>query len=182
MPLSSLPGFRYVAAVLFVSAALILSLIVHPFLPAGFLIFFLSAVMLSGWFGRTAAGLFAVVISTVAIDYFFIAPYRAFVMELDELPYFLSFLFSAVVTSWLGSARRSAEEKQKAHLDELFEQTPEAILLVDLHDRVLRVNKEFTLIFGYTLGEISKRRSTESIVPAELRAEALKARERLANG
>jgi PAS domain S-box-containing protein len=116
------------------------------------------------------------------VDYYFILPYRAFVVELDELPYFLSFLFSAVVTSWLGSARRYAEEKQTAHLDELFEQTPEAIMLVDLRDRVLRVNKEFTHIFGYTMDEISKGPSTELIVPVQLRAEALSSRERLSNG
>src|SRR5262245_26100802 len=217
---SSLPGFRYVVALLFVGAALLLSLLVQPFLldcflifflfslffvccfvsrlfvgaalllsllvqpflPDGFLIFFLSAVMLSGWFGRTAAGLFAVVISMVAVDYFFIAPHWAFVMELDELPYFLSFLLSAVVTSWLGSARRSAEEKQKAHLDELFEQTPDAIMLVDLQDRILRVNKKFSHIFGYTADEIVNQVSTDLIVPAELKAEAVRVRQRLAAG
>src|SRR5262249_42691144 len=119
---------------------------------------------------------------TLIVDYYFILPYRAFVVELEELPYFLSFLFSAVVTSWLGSARRDAEEKQTAHLDELFEQTPEAIMLVDLRDRILRVNKEFTHIFGYTMDEISKGPSTELIVPVQLRAEALSVRERLANG
>jgi PAS domain S-box-containing protein len=175
-------SFRYGIAIVFVGAALGLSLLVHPFLRDGFLIFFLSAVMLAGWFGRTGAGLFAVVLSMLLVDYYFILPYRAFVVELDELPYFLSFLFSAVVTSWLGSARRHAEEKQTAHLDELFEQTPEAIMLVDLRDRVLRVNKGFTHIFGYTLEEISKRPSTELIVPAQLRAEAFSASERLANG
>jgi PAS domain S-box-containing protein len=174
--------FRYGIALVFVGAALGLSLLVHHSLPDGFLIFFLSAVMLAGWFGRTGAGLFAVIVSMVTVDYYFIPPYRAFVVELDELPYFLSFLFSAVVTSWLGSARRYAEEKQTAHLDELFEQTPEAIMLVDLRDRVLRVNKEFTHIFGYTMDEVSKRPSTELIVPAELRAEARNARERLATG
>src|SRR5262245_39081136 len=135
-------AFRYGIALGFVGAALGLSLRVCSLLPDGFLLFFLSAGMLAGWFGRLGAGLFAVVLSIVIVDYYFIQPYRAFVIELDELPYFLSFLLSAVVTSWLGSARRYAEEKQTAHLDELFEQTPEAIILVDLHDRVLRVNKE----------------------------------------
>jgi PAS domain S-box-containing protein len=178
----SIPGFRYGIALFFVAAALLLSLLVQPFVPDGFLIFFLSAVMLAGWFGRTAAGLIAVVISMVAVDYFFIAPYRAFVMELDELPYFLSFLLSAVVTSWLGSARRSVEEKQKAHLDELFEQTPDAIMLVDLQDRVLRVNKKFSHIFGYTADEIVNKASTDLIVPSELKAEARRVRERLAAG
>jgi|RhiMethySRZTD1v2_1073278.scaffolds.fasta_scaffold171203_2 PAS domain S-box-containing protein len=174
--------FRYGISLLFVGVALGLSLLVHSFLPDGFLIFFLSAVMLAGWFGRMGAGLFAVVVSTVTVDYLFIPPYRAFVIELDELPYFLTFLLSAVVTSWLGSARRYAEEKQTAHLDELFEQTPEAVILVDLHDRVLRVNKEFTHIFGYGIDESVKRPSTELIVPAQFKGEALNARERLATG
>ena len=174
--------FRYGVAILFVGAALGLSLISRHVVPDAFLIFFLLAVMLAGWFGRTGAGLFAVVVSMITVDYYFIPPYRAFVVELDELPYFLTFLLSAVVTSWLGSARRSSEERQKAHLDELFEQAPEAILLIDLQDRVLRVNKEFTHIFGYAIEEIVNRPSIDLIVPVEMKAEALKAREQLAHG
>jgi PAS domain S-box-containing protein len=182
MQISSFPGLRYAVALLFVGTALLLSLVVHAFVPDGFLVFFLSAVMLSGWFGRTSAGLFAVVVSMVVVDYYFIAPYRAFVVELDELPYFLSFLFRAVVTSWLGSARRSAEEKQRAHLDELFEQTPDAIVLVDLQDRILRVNKKFLHIFGYAADEIVNKVRTDLIVPPELKAEAVTARQRLVHG
>jgi PAS domain S-box-containing protein len=55
-------------------------------------------------------------------------------------------------------------------------------MLVDLQDRVLRINKEFTHIFGYTIDEIANRRSTELIVPAQLNEEALSARKRLASG
>src|SRR5262249_24647478 len=169
-------------SLVFVGVALALSLLFHRSLADGFLIFFLTAVMLAGWFGRTGAGLFAVVISMMIVDYYFIEPYRALAMEIEELPYFLSFLLSAVVTSWLGSARRSAEERQKAHLDELFEQSPEAILFVDLHDRVIRVNKEFAQIFGYDDGEAVNRSSSELIVPPQLREEALKTRHRLVSG
>jgi PAS domain S-box-containing protein len=182
MRISQIPVFRYGIALAFVAAALRLSLFFQRSLPDGFLIFFLSAVMLAGWFGRTGAGLFAVIVSMVTVDYYFIAPYRAFVVEFDELPYLLAFLFSAVVTSWLGSARRAAEEKQKAHLDELFEQTPEAIMLVDLQDRVLRVNKEFTHIFGYRIDEIVNHPSIDLITPIQLRSDARKSRERLADG
>jgi PAS domain-containing protein len=161
----------------FVGAALAVSLLLQPFLRDGFLIFFLSAVMLAGWFGRTGPGLVAVAASIVAVGYYFVPPYRAFVVEVDEIPYLLAFLSSAVVTSGLGSARRATEEKQKAHLDELFEQSPEAIMLVDLDDRVLRVNKEFTHIFGYKFEEIVHRPSIDLITPVELRAVALKNRQ-----
>jgi len=180
MRISQLPIFRYGIALAFVGAALALSLFLQPFLRDGFLIFFLSAVMLAGWFGRTGPGLLAVAASIVVVDYYFIAPYRAFVVQVDEIPYLLAFLSSAVVTSWLGSAHRATEERQKAHLDELFEQSPEAIMLVDLQDRVVRVNKEFTEIFGYKIEEIFNRTSIDLITPVELRADALKNRQRLA--
>jgi PAS domain S-box-containing protein len=173
---------RYGIALVFVGTALLLSLLLHGVLSDGFLIFFLSAVMLTGWFGRTGPGLFAVFLSMVAAAYYFIPPYRALAVNLEELPYFLSFLLSALVTSWLSSARRDAEERQKAHLDELFEQTPEAILLVDVQDRVLRVNKRFTQMFGYAIQEIAGRHSVELIVPPQLRDAARSARERLAEG
>jgi len=175
-------AFRYGIALVFVGAALGLSLLLHRSLADGFLIFFLSAVMLAGWFGRTGAGLFAVVLSMMIVDYFFIAPYRALAVEIEELPYLLSFLLSAVVTSWLAAARRATEEKHKAHLDELFEQSPEAILFVDLHDRVIRINKEFTHIFGYETDDVTNRVATELIVPAQLRDDALQMRNRLVSG
>jgi PAS domain S-box-containing protein len=182
MQIPRLSGLRYVFAFLFVAAATGLSLILKPILPDGFLVFYLAAVMLAGWYGRTGAGLFAVVLAMLVVDFLFIAPYRAFVVELDELPYFLTFLLSAVVTSWLGSARRQAEERQRAHLDELFEQTPDAIMLVDLEDQVLRINKEFTRIFGYTKSQIVNRASTDLIVPPQLRVEVLKDRKLLSTG
>src|SRR5215831_11793480 len=175
-------AFRYGIALVFVGAALGLSLLLHRSLADGFLIFFLSAVMLAGWFGRTGAGLFAVVLSMMIVDYYFIAPYRALAVEIEELPYLLSFLLSAVVTSWLAGARRATEERHKAHLDELFEQSPEAILFVDLHDRVIRTNREFTRIFGYETDDVVNRVVTELIVPAQLRDEALQMRNRLVSG
>src|SRR5678815_1303876 len=106
MEIARLPGLRYVSALFFVFVATYVSLILQPSLPDAFLVFFLAAVMLAGWYGRIGAGLFAVAVSMVVVDYYFIAPYRAFVVELDEPPYFFTFLASAIVTSWLGSARR----------------------------------------------------------------------------
>ena len=71
--------------------------------------------------------------------------------------------------------RKRAEkelQKQTAYLDELFELAPEAIVLRDVDDRVVRVNQEFTRVFGYTSEEAVGRLFMELIAPDELRDEA----------
>ena len=61
--------------------------------------------------------------------------------------------------------------KQRALLDGLFEQAPEALTLIRGDHRVVRVNREFTRIFGYTPQEVVGRRLIDLIVPDELRDE-----------
>jgi PAS domain S-box-containing protein len=61
--------------------------------------------------------------------------------------------------------------EQRAPFDELFEQTPEAIALTSIDDRVIRVNREFTRVFGYTPQEAFGHLLGELIVPEESREE-----------
>jgi PAS domain S-box-containing protein len=67
------------------------------------------------------------------------------------------------------SERKRAEEelqRQKAHLDELFELSPDAVVLTDLsHPWIIRVNKEFTRMFGYSAEEVVGKRLRSLIVP-----------------
>src|SRR6476659_2392486 len=70
----------------------------------------------------------------------------------------------------LGRDRKRAEEelkKQTAHLDELFELAPHAVVLVDSEVRVIRVNKEFTRMFGYTPEESVNRPLLDLVAPEE---------------
>jgi PAS domain S-box-containing protein len=53
-------------------------------------------------------------------------------------------------------------------LDELFEQAPQAAAVLSTDDRILRVNKEFTRMFGYEPQEVLGRPSNELIVPQAL--------------
>ena len=55
--------------------------------------------------------------------------------------------------------------KRTALLDELFEQAPQAVALTNGDNRVVRVNREFTRIFGNTSEETLGRRLSELIVP-----------------
>jgi PAS domain S-box-containing protein len=60
-------------------------------------------------------------------------------------------------------------QRQKALLDELFEQAPEAVALMNVDNQVVRVNREFARVFGYTAQEAIGHRLCELIVPDESR-------------
>jgi len=62
-------------------------------------------------------------------------------------------------------------QEKKTLLDELFEQAPQAVALTTADVRVVRVNREFTRLFGYTPQEALGRRLSELIVPDEWRDE-----------
>lgn len=54
---------------------------------------------------------------------------------------------------------------QKAFLEGLFEAAPEGVVLIDAEARVVRINSEFTRLFGYTPEEAVGRPLNELIVP-----------------
>jgi Amt family ammonium transporter len=73
-------------------------------------------------------------------------------------------------------------EHERAHLDQLVEHAPEAIALVDNDDRVLRINAEFTRLFGYTSAEAVGRSVNELIAPDDRGDEALLLTRRVTGG
>jgi PAS domain S-box-containing protein len=81
--------------------------------------------------------------------------------------------------------RKQVEEelrKQKAHFEKLFELAPEAIVLRDFENRILRVNREFTNLYGFTPKEALGRNITDLIVPEGQWEESEKLREALQRG
>jgi len=60
-------------------------------------------------------------------------------------------------------------QKQRALLDELFEQAPQAVALTTEDDRVIRINREFTRMFGYRAEESTGRRLSELIASPKTR-------------
>jgi len=103
-------SLRYGIALVCVAAALFLSLPLQNLFPYPFLFLFFAAVMASAWFGGTAPGLFAVFLSTVAVDYFFVPPFRSFAVNTTDTAYFVAFVASALAASWVSSTKRKTEE------------------------------------------------------------------------
>jgi C4-dicarboxylate-specific signal transduction histidine kinase len=75
--------------------------------------------MTSAWFGGPGAGLFAVLISTVVVDYFFVPPFNSFAINAADATYFGAFVLCALVASWVSSSKRKTEEALREARDQL---------------------------------------------------------------
>lgn len=71
---------------------------------------------------------------------------------------------------------------QKAYMEELFEGSPEAIVVLDRDDRVLRINRGFTELFGFKPEEASGCKINDLIVPEELKEEGMALTNQVSNG
>jgi len=110
---------RYGIALLFVAAAFVSTLLLQRFFSYPLLFLFFAAVMASAWFGGTAAGFLAVLISTLLADYFFLPPYHTFTIEPADIAYFGAFIVCALAASWVSSSKRKTEEALRQARDEL---------------------------------------------------------------
>jgi K+-sensing histidine kinase KdpD len=103
-------SIRFGIALACVAAALFLSLPLQGLFPHPFLFLFFAAVMASGWFGGTGPGLFAVFLSTLAVDYFFVPPFHSFAVNATDTAYFVAFVISALAASWVSSSKKNSEK------------------------------------------------------------------------
>jgi K+-sensing histidine kinase KdpD len=110
---------RYGIALLLVALAFFSTLLLQRFFPYPFPFVFFAAVMAAAWFGGTNAGLLAVVVSTLLVDYFFLPPFHTFAVDASDIAYFGAFIVCAVVASWVSATMRRAEEELRRARDQL---------------------------------------------------------------
>jgi len=113
------PRLRYALAIALVAAALFLSLALQVSFGNPFWLFFPVAVIASTWFGGKGPGWVAVGLSTLAVLYYFIPPFRSWDVKPRDIPFFLTFAACQVVASWLIAWRRETEDSLRRARDEL---------------------------------------------------------------
>src|ERR1700680_1447550 len=75
-----------------------------------------------------------------------------------------------------------ALQTQNVYFAALFENAPEAIAILDEHDHIIRINGQFTTLFGSTEDECAGRNINDLIVPREEVEEGEKLTARVAAG
>src|SRR3984957_11376987 len=187
---------RYGLAFASVAGALLLDLLFHHFnLPHPFAAFALSAIAITFWYGGTKPGIVAVLLSSLIRGFIFEGTTSSLARVLYELVFLTFAILMILVTRRkealeVAIADRTADHtaatedlhRRKEQLDGLFKLSPDAVILTDEDYRVLRVNKEFTRIFGYTAEEAAGQWLQDLIVPEELRDESLNYRAMLSSG
>jgi K+-sensing histidine kinase KdpD len=106
-------------ALLCVATALVATLLLQRLFAYPVLFLFFAAVMTSAWFGGAALGLFAVLLSTLAVDYFFVPPFHSFAINTTDAAYFVAFIICSVVASWVSASKKRSEEALLEARDEL---------------------------------------------------------------
>src|SRR3712207_1584403 len=113
----------YAFAGLCVAAAVAVALLLQGSMDATPLFF--AAVMVATWFGGRGAGLFAVLLATLAFDYFFSPPFYSFSLGIYITPRFGVFVMSALLISWLSDKQKRAEGALRRARDEMEAQVRE---------------------------------------------------------
>jgi hypothetical protein len=70
---------------------------------------FLCAVVLSSWLGGVGAGIFSVLLSAIAMDYYFIPPIYALGISLEETPDMILFVSLGLFVNWLNERRNQTK-------------------------------------------------------------------------
>jgi len=103
----------------FVFLALLWTFPLQKVIAYPFVFLFFGAIMCSAWFGGFIAGTMAVVMSSLAIDFFFVPPFYSMTVGREFRSYVAAFVICAIAITAVSSARKKSETAVKTARDEL---------------------------------------------------------------
>ena len=103
----------------FVLAALMTTFPLQRFISYPFVFLFFGAGMASAWMGGAAAGILAVLFSTLVVSYFFIPPVFSINVAKEAQSFLAAFVLCAVVVAMVSSSRKRAERLVREANDRL---------------------------------------------------------------
>jgi K+-sensing histidine kinase KdpD len=163
---------RYGLSLLFVAAALLASVALQPLFPHPFLFLFFAAVVASAWFGGMLPGLFSVLISTVAVDYFFVPPLYSFGVKTTEVSYFAAFVICSLFAGWVSASKKKSEEELKQTRNQLQMVVAERTAALQLSTTELQENERhiqlLTEVIPQQAPSLALQRSAENAAAAPL--------------
>jgi PAS domain S-box-containing protein len=154
---------------------------------------FLFAIAVTVWYAGVGPAILAVVLSSLAFDYFFTEPRYTFYVTTSELPYYAIFILFALLLTWFSAVRRRVEQQLLQSRDELQREvvkrteqasllnlTHDTIFVRDMSDVITYWNRGAQELYGWTTEDALGKNSQEllqTVAPApleDIRAELLR--------
>jgi len=155
---------------------------------------FLFAIALTVWYAGVGPAILAVVLSSLAFDYFFTAPLYSLSVTRSDLPYLIVFVLFALLLTWFSAVRHRVERELLRSRDELKKEvlvrtqqasllnlTHDTIFVRDMNDIITYWNRGAQEMYGWTPEQAVGKRSHDllrTIFPApieKIQAEFLRA-------
>jgi len=94
----------------------------------------------------------------------------------------LEFVSGQIAIAISHKRAEDAQNIERAYFEQLFKNAPEAIVLIDNESRILRMNEQFTKVFGYTIEEARGKKIDKLLTHGEYGKQARAVTERIAQG
>jgi len=150
--MSRFPFLRYGFAVVALAIALALALLAvrlnfhNVEVPL-----FLFAIAVTAWYVGAGPTIFAVVLSVLLFDFFFLPPFYSLDITVNDIPYFIVFTSFACLVAWFSAVRKRVERdlrEARDHLEiEVAERTQQASLLDLTHDSIFVRDMNFFITY-----------------------------------
>jgi two-component system, cell cycle sensor histidine kinase and response regulator CckA len=134
-----------VFAVALTAIALLVTLLLRPFVDLGASLPFMAAVWLSAWYHGRAAGVLSTIISAAAILYFFSRPAFGGPVQWSELTMNLGFVVIALALTWMTAGWRESRRV----LSSMLSSIGEAVTVTDSQGRVTFMNAVAETLTGW---------------------------------
>jgi PAS domain S-box-containing protein len=194
-PNELLPIQRYGLAVVSVAVALGMALLLQRYNSSDVeFSFFLFAIALTVWLAGIGPAVLAVILSSLAFNYFFTEPIYSFYIGWSEIPHYFVFILFAILIVWFSTVRRRVERELLQSRDDLEREvaertqqanllnlTHDTIFVRDIGDIITYWNRGAQELYGWTAEEAIGKHShqllqTDFPIPIdEIRAELLRA-------
>jgi PAS domain S-box-containing protein len=109
----------FAIAVFFVYVAYLWTLLLQHEIAYPFVFLFFGAIMGSAWFGGITAGLVAVVLSSILIDFFFIPPLYSTAVAPESQSFLVAFILCSIAITIVSSVRKRSETAVRNARDQL---------------------------------------------------------------
>jgi K+-sensing histidine kinase KdpD len=110
---------RYGLAVALTASALTLSFFLQQSTHYRFLFPFFAAVIISGWHGGRGPAWLSVILTLLAVDYFFGSPQYSWAVSDSDQTFFVPFAVVTVIAGWASSLRLRSQHWMLKHREQV---------------------------------------------------------------